>query len=174
MLPPFTRTKREGTSRPGREEVSSCPYKEMEGARGPRPHLEGTNYRALERDWAAQVESVDGAGGVTGVVEDRAAGCEIRRASTQGDRGSLRQRAAILDGKPPFVAPTEHSAQQNDLRYVRARTERARGGRGECRVCSQVLAQPKDVGPGRDSHRKKWTSISRGRGEIEAKVTPRM
>jgi len=41
----------------------SCPYKEMEGARGTRPHLEGTNYRALARDLGCSVESVDGQGG---------------------------------------------------------------------------------------------------------------
>ncbi len=63
MLRPTNRKAKRARSRPGRDKLYSCPYKEVEGARGTRPHLEGTNYRALARDLGGSVESVDRQGG---------------------------------------------------------------------------------------------------------------
>jgi hypothetical protein len=63
MLRPTNGKAKRARSRPGRDKLYSCPYKEMEGARGTRPRLEGTNYRAFVRDLGGSVESVDGQSG---------------------------------------------------------------------------------------------------------------
>ncbi len=136
-------------------------YKETEGARGTRPHLEGTNYRAFARDLGGSVESVYGQGGQHGVVCGRAAVGEIVVSAAQVDRSSLRKCGGILDGNRHFVASHGASAQKSHSGYIRARTERARSGPGESVEVLQPGLAPNNVGSGRDCHRNEVNSRGR-------------
>src|SRR6266403_1276447 len=95
---------KKGATPTHRNKLYSCPYKEMVGARGTRPHLEGTNYRALARDGGWLVESVYGQGSQHGVVCGQAAVGEIVVPAAQVDRSSLCKCGGTLDGKRHFVA----------------------------------------------------------------------